>query len=146
MNELRYCSNPACATPFDYEEGGPGPCVICPLCDTATCAECIAPWHAKQSCAEARPDGALDALAAQRRWRRCPSCTTLVDRVDGCNFVRCRCGTGFCYACGVAYVDDPRASLDSAGQPRANQHGTPACNCPLFPRNGHAFRRRRAFR
>ena len=62
-------------------------------------------------------------MAADLAWKKCPSCNILVDRIDGCNYVRCRCGTGFCYRCGLAYGPKPCAT---------NVHGTPACKCGLF--------------
>ncbi|KAI8147721.1 hypothetical protein BJV82DRAFT_698046 [Fennellomyces sp. T-0311] len=39
-------------------------------------------------------------LALARNWSRCPSCRHAVERISGCNYIYCRCGTGFCYRCG----------------------------------------------
>lgn len=48
----------------------------------------------------------------------------MVERIDGCNHVKCRCGIDFCYSCGAKYVDT---------KPNANNvHGTQGCQCPLF--------------
>lgn len=44
----------------------------------------------------------MEALAAARGWKHCPHCTRRVEKVDGCNHIRCRCGTSFCYTCGAA--------------------------------------------
>lgn len=65
-------------------------------------------------------------IVAERGWRRCPSpgCGHAVERTDGCNHVRCKCGCSFCYACGSAYAStEPTAH---------NVHGTAGCACPLF--------------
>eukprot|EP00171_Calliarthron_tuberculosum_P018994 IDg18994t1 len=46
LSDVRYCANPTCATPFDYDGAGADNArVDCPLCGTATCADCSAPWH-----------------------------------------------------------------------------------------------------
>jgi hypothetical protein len=65
-------------------------------------------------------------MAQQQLWKRYPAagCGHIVERSEGCNHMRCRCGVDFCYACGSAYKD----SHPTAG----NVHGTPACECPLF--------------
>eukprot|EP00882_Tetradesmus_deserticola_P013925 GHRQ01014792.1.p2 GENE.GHRQ01014792.1~~GHRQ01014792.1.p2 ORF type:complete len:168 (+),score=34.79 GHRQ01014792.1:803-1306(+) len=71
-------------------------------------------------------DAAMLRMAQQQAWKRCPAagCGHVVERSEGCNHMRCRCGVDFCYACGSAY----RNSQPSAD----NVHGTPSCSCPLF--------------
>eukprot|EP00882_Tetradesmus_deserticola_P013459 GHRQ01014291.1.p1 GENE.GHRQ01014291.1~~GHRQ01014291.1.p1 ORF type:complete len:172 (-),score=20.74 GHRQ01014291.1:253-768(-) len=72
-------------------------------------------------------DAAMLRMAQQQAWKRCPAagCGHVVERTEGCNHMRCRCGVDFCYACGSAY---------SSSQPSAdNVHGIPGCSCPLFP-------------
>lgn len=134
LGDVRYCSNPTCATPFDYDGAGADNArVDCPLCGTATCADCSAAWHAGVPCALARAGGELAQLARDNDWRNCPSCAELIERVSGCNFMRCRCGAGFCYQCGKAYLCD--ANRNGMG----NGHGVPNCECDLYP---HRARRR----
>lgn len=48
----------------------------------------------------------------------------MIERQDGCNYMTCKCGAGFCYKCGTAYV-----SLKGTA---SNVHGTPGCKCKLF--------------
>ena len=78
--------------------------------------------------ASARSDiedhAAMLKMAKDLEWKKCPTCKILVDRIDGCNHVRCRCGTGFCYRCGKAYLTNKATAL--------NCHGLPDCNCGLF--------------
>ena len=45
--------------------------------------------------------------------RKCPKCSALILKQDGCNFMTCQCGAHFCYAC--------RQSLDNS------QHLNHAC-------------------
>lgn len=42
------------------------------------------------------------ALIQQLGLRRCPNCTHLTEKVDGCNFMYCRCGQNFCQICSCA--------------------------------------------
>jgi hypothetical protein len=71
-------------------------------------------------------DAALLRLARSSKWRRCPAtgCGFMVEREHGCNYMVCRCGAKFCYACGVKYVSDKPSAT--------NQHGTQGCRCALF--------------
>ncbi|KAG1663531.1 hypothetical protein FOA52_003159 [Chlamydomonas sp. UWO 241] len=69
-------------------------------------------------------DAALLHLSATQRWKKCPSCCQMVERVSGCNQMSCRCGSSFCYSCGLKY----RSNAPTAN----NAHGTPACSCELF--------------
>ncbi|GLC42593.1 hypothetical protein PLESTM_001354300 [Pleodorina starrii] len=108
--------------------------VTCPACRAAFCPRCLIPgWHKGFSCAafqalppqERNPDtAAVLRLSAQRSWQRCPVCRALVERSGGCNHIRCRCGTQFCYACGCRYL---------SSKPSANNvHGTQGCTCALW--------------
>ncbi|KAJ1289801.1 hypothetical protein BS78_02G192600 [Paspalum vaginatum] len=71
----------------------------CPTCTRAFCLQCEEPWDERhgdgggQGCVLAR-------LASGKNWTRCPSCRAMIDKVDGCKRMACRCGTVFCYGCG----------------------------------------------
>ena len=43
---------------------------------------------------------ALKDLGHQNKWKQCPNCLNLVERVYGCNEMKCVCGAEFCYLCG----------------------------------------------
>lgn len=135
MKDIRYCANTACASPFDWE---PDPIrrgtreefrVFCPLCEKETCVQCKVEWHLGKSCqqyvSEQEADNELLKLAREQKWKSCPRCGNMIERrIGDCNFVRCRCGCGFCHKCGVAYRDLQGRSN--------NSHGTPGCTCGLF--------------
>ncbi|KAF7072590.1 hypothetical protein CFC21_077697 [Triticum aestivum] len=74
----------------------------CPGCSRAFCLLCEEPW-------DDRHDGgqgcALDRLAVGRSWMRCPSCRAMIDRIDGCKSMLCRCGSVFCYGCGSSRAE-----------------------------------------
>lgn len=81
----------------------------CPSCNRLFCAGCEVPWHVGISCADfqklnederSKEDIMLMNLAKSKKWMRCPKCKVFVSRIDGCLFMRCRCGHSFCYNCG----------------------------------------------
>jgi len=45
-------------------------------------------------------DQAVAMLGTKEGWKRCPACRMMVQKVWGCNSMRCRCGKRFCYGCG----------------------------------------------
>ncbi|KAI6679799.1 hypothetical protein NL676_033680 [Syzygium grande] len=82
----------------------------CPNCRRMFCAQCRVPWHMGVGCEEfqrlnegerGREDIMLKKLAEEKHWRRCPKCSFYVQKIDGCAFVKCRCGVEFCYRCGT---------------------------------------------
>ncbi|CAN8064401.1 unnamed protein product [Agarophyton chilense] len=134
--KIRYCANSKCAMPFDWvcDEVGSQDVeqiarVLCPFCGTETCAICRCVWHEDQTCeqhAVALDLESLSLLTRENHWKRCPHCGHLIEKRNGdCAFVRCTCGCGFCHTCGAAYL-----TLEATFQ---NEHGTPGCNCSLFP-------------
>jgi len=141
-----YCTTPGC-TAGPMEAPDPAhplwPQVVCVVCDKVSCASCKAPWHAGATCEQfqalpahlrSAEDAALLQLAGREGWRACPGCKAMIERnADGCNFVKCRCGTAFCYSCGERYEHE-RATAE-------NVHGQPKCGCGLWA----ALRERDAF-
>ncbi|KAL5583382.1 hypothetical protein UlMin_015824 [Ulmus minor] len=78
----------------------------CPHCHRLFCARCLVPWHAGSACKnkqgnrEALVDRKFMELAKKEKWQRCPACNFYVQRKDGCECIKCRCGNTFCYICG----------------------------------------------
>jgi E3 ubiquitin-protein ligase RNF144 len=42
----------------------------------------------------------LLGLADSKKWQHCPHCRNLMEKIDGCLHMTCRCGTQSCYNCG----------------------------------------------
>ncbi|PNH04164.1 hypothetical protein TSOC_009698 [Tetrabaena socialis] len=132
-----YCPYPFCSMPLlrpIHEDGGelpPDKPVDCPSCSQRFCPRCLIPdWHEGFTCdrfqdlqrsASSAEDAAMLRLAVGKQWKQCPRCKQLVERSQGCNFIRCRCGGMFCYSCGTAYAN----ATPTGGNP----YGTPGCKC-----------------
>ena len=80
----------------------------CPHCHRLFCARCAVPWHDGLGCEEfqklgpderGREDLLLRRLVGKEGWQRCPECQMFVEKSEGCNYIKCRCGYSFCYRC-----------------------------------------------
>ncbi|PRQ47105.1 putative IBR domain, E3 ubiquitin ligase RBR family [Rosa chinensis] len=76
----------------------------CPNCNRMFCAQCKVPWHAGIECAEFKKlkndekgneDIMLRNLAQKNQWRRCPKSRFYVEKLIGCDTMRCRCAQKF---------------------------------------------------
>ncbi|KAJ1700324.1 hypothetical protein LUZ63_000103 [Rhynchospora breviuscula] len=103
-----YCPFKDCSAPLIDEEEGKITISECPHCNRMFCARCKVPWHGDMSCEEfakldederGREDIMFKNLAKDKRWQRCPECRMYVEKIDGCMFMKCRCGYCFCYVC-----------------------------------------------
>ena len=108
---------PFCMTEFDNIEGennyyGREPIsrhptdVTCPSCNKDFCTDCKE-QHPGELCngMVRLPDGSFDWI-----HQSCPGCATIIDRIDGCSFIKCKalpiidgeerlCGTEWCWIC-----------------------------------------------
>lgn len=104
IETLRYCANPRCGTPFDFEKTT---CedyrVKCPLCKKSACMRCKIKWHKGRSCEEVQMENPVLMLSDKMEWKQCPSCSQLIERTGGCPRMTCSCGVLFCYVCGKPY-------------------------------------------
>jgi E3 ubiquitin-protein ligase RNF144 len=99
-----YCPFPDCSEMMVSDgDGGAEGCVTqseCQVCRRLFCARCrVAPWHAGVACDEyqrlavgdrGREDMMLLEMAEAMRWKRCPRCEFIVDKIDGCAHITCR--------------------------------------------------------
>lgn len=102
-----FCPNPACGE-FIPKQNKIDPKhpfeVVCRKCRTKACSTCKRAAHAfGQDCPA---DWELDAvlqMGEKSGWRRCYKCRTLVELVQGCSHITCRCKAQFCYICGAVW-------------------------------------------
>lgn len=106
--ELRvFCPNAACGEfiPPRHKLDPKQPCVVvCRKCDTSACSLCKRVAH--ENGRDCPDDGDLDAvlkIGEKSGWRRCYRCRTLVELVQGCTHMTCRCKAQFCYICGAIW-------------------------------------------
>ncbi|KAF8137116.1 hypothetical protein EV363DRAFT_1316693 [Boletus edulis] len=104
-----YCSSPTCSRFLGPHSDGISKVYTCPGCARQTCAKCrgkhsfswmLAWMHA------CRPDASTSRVLEVGRtagWARCPGCSHMIERRQGCNHMTCRCHTEFCYHCGVRW-------------------------------------------
>eukprot|EP00930_Biecheleria_cincta_P029871 TRINITY_DN20729_c0_g1_i1.p1 TRINITY_DN20729_c0_g1~~TRINITY_DN20729_c0_g1_i1.p1 ORF type:complete len:511 (+),score=91.28 TRINITY_DN20729_c0_g1_i1:72-1604(+) len=84
--------------------------VVCldPECGKVTCRWCRQPEHSPLRCSEVEKDSEtrirtfLEERMAEAHLRRCPNptCRKPYEKTEGCNHMRCPCGTRCCFLCG----------------------------------------------
>lgn len=76
-------------------------------CGKITCRWCSKPEHSPLKCHEVEKDGEtkirtfVEEKMAEAVLRRCPKCKKPYERTEGCNHIKCPCGTHSCYLCGM---------------------------------------------
>lgn len=103
-SERTYCSKKPCSRyipPHNIRRG----VGICEFCTARTCTDCKKQGHRgdcndenanKQSIAhddekakdEEANDALLEKLANRKKWKRCPNCSRMIERVSGCDYIR----------------------------------------------------------
>lgn len=107
-----HCPTPGCENVLEKRQEGNDLYIQCNHCEKFYCIICSEDHDAKKiSCGTfqvwKRRNGMADdlfkELKTQRKWMSCPKCAATVERTDGCNHIKCRCGFEACYACGRAW-------------------------------------------
>lgn len=117
--ELKNCPAQNCECKHYIDEDEDPENIQCPVCNHEFCSHCIGIHRQGAPCVQA-PDPLQNnnnevnrelspEELANRAWARehikaCPSCKKNIQRVDGCNYIRCECGHEFCWMC---LVPDP---------------------------------------
>lgn len=128
------CPTPDCGivlVPRSMEEG------TCPQCQRSFCAICGHPSHRPRTC-----DGQLAAAAASAFapgiFSRCPSCGHGCERIEGCNFMTCRCRAHFCHLCNSALTEAEHHSHFNGFHGADGVFGAFCRNRPLVTRGASA--------
>ncbi|XP_058190743.1 E3 ubiquitin-protein ligase RSL1-like [Rhododendron vialii] len=128
-----YCPNRDCSAEVVNECGGIVKKSKCPNCKEWFCFKCRVTWHAGYLCEELRDwsDVAFADFVARKKWMRCPKCRHCVERFYGCSFIKCRCGSSFCYKCGKEVYDhrcDCKGKANNEDTTNNNED-TATCTC-----------------
>ncbi|KAG6332248.1 hypothetical protein ID866_6840 [Astraeus odoratus] len=94
---FRFCKTPDCTQIYRSTSSRAAVNLRCPSCFSGVCSSCDMP-HEGQTCVEyertksAERGRQEDAwIAAQGgRMKKCPKCTTLIEKTGGCNRVTCK--------------------------------------------------------
>ena len=105
--ELKYCTTPDCQQ--IYRHSLETRILQCPSCFSSICSACDDEAHEGMTCKERRDQkssSVQDRLFnewANQHGKRCPECKSVIEKIDGCNHITCRCGAHFCWECGKTF-------------------------------------------
>ncbi|KAK0483859.1 hypothetical protein IW261DRAFT_985039 [Armillaria novae-zelandiae] len=107
--EFRYCKTPDCSQIYRRSEAVSE--LRCPSCFSEICSSCGEDSHERLSCEDARihnnpaeQERLSEAwLLQQRGIKKCPTCSRLLEKTEGCNHMTCRCGAHICWRCMGAF-------------------------------------------
>ena len=104
-DEYSSCPTPGCEYMFFFEPGAIN--FLCPLCGKNYCLNCKDEWHRGMTCQQYKDSRDVNKLDNQffqfvkgAKFKMCPKCKFWVEKNQGCNHMKCRCGADFCYLCG----------------------------------------------
>lgn len=102
----KFCPSPDC--PSIYRVADPGTAgepFVCGACYSETCTRCHLEYHPYLSCERYKefkedPDSSLkEWLRGKDQVKSCPGCGYVIEKVDGCNHIECKCGKHVCWVC-----------------------------------------------
>lgn len=104
--KYKFCPSPDC--PSVYRVAEPGTTCwpfACGACYAETCTGCHLEYHPFMSCERYKefkedPDSSLkEWCQGKEHVKSCPVCGYMIEKVDGCNHIECRCGKHICWVC-----------------------------------------------
>ncbi|ELR05191.1 hypothetical protein VC83_01825 [Pseudogymnoascus destructans] len=84
----------------------------CLKCDSKTCTLCKEAAHGRGECPSDPEFQQILEMVRENGWQRCYMCSSVVELNYGCNHITCRCGTEFCYLCGLRWKSCTCAQWD----------------------------------
>jgi len=104
---VRHCPTPDCNRVFIFNAAQGPQLIDCPDCHRNYCNDCLA-QHPQGAQCNRRANG-IDAVRGNPNFRACPQCQRPIERIMGCDYMRCRldqggCDHEFCWRC---LVPDP---------------------------------------
>ncbi|CAC5386483.1 DHX8 [Mytilus coruscus] len=109
--DYKYCPTPDC--PLIYHVTDKECLFCCPECEIRICTACHNQFHDGLTCSMVesmkKDDGGLNLWMIQNigRAKYCPSCSTPIEKIDGCNYLVCvGCNSHICWACSAFFDSD----------------------------------------
>ena len=75
--------------------------ITCWRCGSLVCMVCKHVGHESDDCRKNISASRTKKLVAKNKWQTCPWCGAIVERIEGCPQMICRCRRKFCYLCGA---------------------------------------------
>jgi len=104
-DEITFCPTAGCNYMCSYDKNEFH--LNCPKCKKEYCLQCKTEWHKNMTCQEYQRsknkdenDAKFEEYAKGSKLKQCPKCKRWVEKVSGCDHIKCPCGTPFCYRCG----------------------------------------------
>ena len=119
-----YCHNCGDFVPLPHQPDNP---YTCQVCHTAICSRCGGnpDDHTTQDSCPDLLSPEDRALANASGFKHCPTCRTLIERIDGCNHMQCnQCRTNFCFQCGSVRTGR-RGDCGCSQSPGRDREGRP---------------------
>lgn len=106
VGTYRFCPSPDCPSVYRVADpGAVGEPFVCGACYAETCTRCHLEYHPYLSC-ERYKEFKKDPDLSLKEWckgkehvKTCPVCGFIIEKVEGCNHVECRCGRHICWVC-----------------------------------------------
>ena len=101
-----YCPTPKCGEwirPVHIHTSQGRKYAHCPRCQTKVCTLCNNKMHKSTDCPKDPEIAKLVEQAKEKGWQRCYSCSSFVEKKEGCNHMTCRCMAEFCIVCGAKW-------------------------------------------
>ncbi|KHN31399.1 Hypothetical protein glysoja_023053 [Glycine soja] len=102
----RFCPSPDCPSIYRVADpGSAGEPFVCRACYSETCTRCHLEYHPYLSCERYKefkedPDSSLiEWCRGKEQVKCCSACGYVIEKVDGCNHVECKCGKHVCWVC-----------------------------------------------
>ncbi|KAJ7589566.1 hypothetical protein C8J56DRAFT_889107 [Mycena floridula] len=112
-NDLRFCKTPACTQLYRCTRSSEE--INCPSCFSSVCSACHGEGHSGMTCEQWRTqNSSAEQERLTDRWmmrqggrvKKCPSCNVHIEKLEGCNHMKCRCGAHVCWICLQVFTDD----------------------------------------
>ncbi|KAL7940938.1 hypothetical protein V8C42DRAFT_336270 [Trichoderma barbatum] len=103
--DFTYCPTPDCDQVYRITSNGSERSNIftCKKCLKSTCTICHTS-HPGKPCSKTNASSALSNRTKEELGiKGCPRCSRLMEKIDGCNHMTCKCGAHVCWVCLVSF-------------------------------------------
>ncbi|KAF6760856.1 hypothetical protein DFP72DRAFT_881586 [Ephemerocybe angulata] len=108
VRRFKYCTTPDCTRIYQCDTGVQFH--QCPSCFSKICSSCNEEAHEGMTCEERRiqsdpaeQERLNNEWATTNNVKRCPACSVMTEKTEGCNHMTCRCGEHWCWICRMAF-------------------------------------------